>query len=233
MLKHFLTSTLATGLIVTASMAQAFEVTGGDLAFSYGTEQGDPSGQYSVLGSVDTAITDRFGLQFDGAVWTYSGAGVPTLWGVGLHATYAMYPNWDIGLFVTHEDWAGPTQTGYGAEVAYHEGPLSVDAAIGQIDETSSAQFATLSGEYAFAETGRGYSVTAGAFYLDQVVGTMTRLSIGARYGFDNGAYGEIAYIHEDNPFGTDEVLTVNFGIEFGAGTTFNSRLSPVLIPGN
>jgi|GEM_PF-5107468 len=225
-----LTTALATGLILSATMAQAVDVTGATISTTYSHENGNGSA-YALQGSGAAMLSDQFGLQLDLGVWKYDSS--PTLGGAALHGVWQASPDWVLGAFVNTEDWDGTTYYLYGIEAAWTQGPIRVEAMLGLNNESGSpwdATVAALTGRYSWDN---GLSALGGIYLWDEVGYSETTLLIGGRYDFGTGPFIEAGFLYEDNSFGTDQVVQVRFGYEFGAGTPFTARLWPDVSPSN
>lgn len=233
---HLPVLTLASALALSATMAQAVEVTGGSAGLSYSAFADDTDfNRIGLEGSVELGFNRSLGLQFDAGYNNFDASGIDSNT-LGLHGIYHLDDATSFGAFYVREDIEGNDLDILGVEAGYEMQNWDIEGYIADIDgDGGDGTLGGLKGRYAMdsglgltgsydrADSG-GDDLSRFAVRLDRDVSPNANLFVEV-----GSARADVGGLSDSEPF-----VGLGGKITFGAerGTTFDQRGFSRLIPG-
>jgi hypothetical protein len=229
-------SVVACGLCA-PTLANAFDVTGGDISIGHSLFIDDTDvARSSLEGSVELGFGRSFGLQVDAGVHRFNFVGENTTT-LTVHGIYRLGDSTSAGLFIGADEVDNESLSFIGAEVGHEFGRAGVEGYFAISDESDSLGDAIgVSGAFQATDTiavgasldrvdlGGGDDLTRFGLRGDLAVGTQT------------GLYAELGSIDVEAAGVSDSEAFVGVGatFSFGAnqGATFDRRGLSRLLPG-
>jgi hypothetical protein len=231
------TITVVACTICAPTLAQAFDVTGGDVSIGHSVFIDDTDiARSSLEGSVELGFGRSFGLQIDAGVHRFNFAGEDTTT-LTVHGIYRLGDSTSAGLFIGTDELNDENTTFVGAEVGHEFGRAGVEGYFSIANESGSAgDTIGLSGKFQATDT-----INVGAS-LDRVdlggSDDITRFGLRGdlAVGQQTGLYAEVGSLSADVGGASDSEAFVGVGatFSFGAnqGATFDRRGLSRILPG-
>ncbi len=229
-------SIVACGLCA-PTLAQAFDVTGGDISIGHSLFIDDADvARSSLEGSVELGFGRSFGLQVDAGVHRFNFVGENTTT-VTVHGIYRLGDSTSAGLFIGADEVEDESLAFIGAEVGHEFGRAGVEGYFAISDEADSLGDAIgVSGKFQATDT---IDVGASLDRVDLGGGDdLTRFGLRGdlAVGEQTGLFAELGSIKIDSAGVSDSEAFVGVGasFSFGAnqGATFDRRGLSRLLPG-